>query len=694
MYDCVFNRLLCLRLHAVKITQTILVSLSCFFLFAADINSQGIKLRSRLDPLSGKYAYSDIFAEGNIAVLGTYCKDSTGCTGDPNQLQGALIFDIANPNNPVLASRYNPTPNQQMLEALVKNKIGYFGSGNSGGVHVVNLNDPYNPVLITVINATNGGGYNTIHEILIDGNFLYETDSRTPTIKVINISNPAAPVFVRNITTNDSRFIHAVHIAGGRLFCSGWGGTTEIYDISNVGTQQPPLIGTVNSGSNSHSSWTTEDGKYLYNARELFNGDLRVYDIQNPANPVLVKTINADSLGINAICPHNPVVKGNLLYVSWYQAGLQVFDITNPANPVRVGQFDTYPEAFAPTDELLGNEAWDVFCGYADLREMAAKTNAIPSNYGGNWSVFPFLGEDKVILGDLSFGFFIVDVTRVRSQLPNRVADFDGDGRTDVSQFRPSNGVWYIENSSNLSNNAIQFGTNGDLRAPADYDGDGRVDIAVYRPSQGLWYVLASSEGFKVYQFGLSTDIPSPADYDGDGKSDVAVFRPSTGIWYIQQSNQGFAAFQWGLNGDKPQIGDFDADGKNDLTVFRPSTGIWYTLPSTTSIMRAVQFGVSTDIPVCGDYDGDRFADAAVFRPSTGTWYVLRTSNSSYFAAQFGSNGDVPTAGDYDGDGKTDFAVFRPSSTLWYVFNTGNSSVRVLSYGIENDLPAPASFGQ
>ncbi len=677
-----------------KFKQILILLLFSLVFLVPSVTAQNITLRSRLDPLPGKNAYSDIYAEGNIAVLGTYCKDSIGCTGDPNQLQGGLIFDISNPNNPVLASRYHPSPNQQMLEALVKNKIGYFGSGTGGGVHVVNLNDPYNPVLITIINATNGGGYNTIHEILIEGNFLYETDSRTPVIKVINISNPASPVFVRNITTGDSRFIHAVHIAGGRLFCSGWGGTTEIYDISNVGTQQPPLIGTVNSGSNSHSSWTSEDGKYLYNARELFNGDLRVYDIQNPANPVLVKTINADSLGINAICPHNPVVKGNLLYVAWYQAGLQVFDISNPANPVRIGQFDTYPEAFAPSEENFGNDAWDVFCGYMDLKETIARTNAIPSNYGGNWSVFPFLGEDKVILGDLTYGFYIVDVSKVRNTVLNKVADFDGDKRTDVSQFRPSNGVWYIENSSNSSNNAIQFGTNGDVRAPADYDGDGKVDIAVYRPTEGLWYVLASTEGFKVYQFGLSTDVPVPADYDGDGTSDVAVFRPSTGIWYIQQSNQGFSAIKWGVNGDKPQVGDFDADGKSDLTVFRPSTGIWYTYPSTTSIMRAVQFGVASDIPTVGDFDGDKFADVAVFRPSNGTWYVLRTANNSFFAAQFGVSGDIPTAGDYDGDGKTDFAVFRPSSTLWYVYNTGSSSVRVVPFGIEGDMPAPSSFGQ
>ena len=89
-------------------------------------------------------------------------------------------------------------------------------------------------------------------------------------------------------------------------------------------------------------------------------------------------------------------------------------------------------------------------------------------------------------------------------------------------------------------------------RVPADFDGDGKTDISLFRCSNGFWYLQQSSAGLREVGFGQCGDVAVPADYDGDGKTDVAVFRPSTGMWYIQGSRAGLIEIGFGESGDVP----------------------------------------------------------------------------------------------------------------------------------------------
>jgi len=131
-------------------------------------------------------------------------------------------------------------------------------------------------------------------------------------------------------------------------------------------------------------------------------------------------------------------------------------------------------------------------------------------------------------------------------------ADFDGDGVSDLSVFRPANGTWYVMQSDTNTFKAQPFGSNGDEVVDGDYDGDGRTDMAVFRPSTGEWWVLQSSDGSSTRTpWGSSTDKTVPADYDGDGITDKSVFRDGT--WYILQSSTGTPAYRYfGSAGDVP----------------------------------------------------------------------------------------------------------------------------------------------
>ena len=49
------------------------------------------------------------------------------------------------------------------------------------------------------------------------------------------------------------------------------------------------------------------------------------------------------------------------------------------------------------------------------------------------------------------------------------------------------------------------------MPVPGDYDGDGKTDVTVYRPSTGHWFILKSSTDYTlddIYDWGELGDTP------------------------------------------------------------------------------------------------------------------------------------------------------------------------------------------
>ncbi len=169
--------------------------------------------------------------------------------------------------------------------------------------------------------------------------------------------------------------------------------------------------------------------------------------------------------------------------------------------------------------------------------------------------------------------------------------DYDGDGRTDPAIFRKGSlatdpTTFWIKRSTTDSDLVIQWGVTGngttsfDMPVVADYDGDGKSDVAVYRfgiSPANTFIILRSSDGAVTYrQWGnFNTDYVLPGDYDGDGKADYAVGRTgavgtSPMVWWILQSSTGQPRIeQFGISSDLPTQGDYDGDGRTDLAIYR-----------------------------------------------------------------------------------------------------------------------------
>lgn len=321
------------------------------------------------------------------------------------------------------------------------------------------------------------------------------------------------------------------------------------------------------------------------------------------------------------------------------------------------------------------------------LRAMK-KYGMIVADNGSNWYVSgapdPRWNDDELsALSSVKGSDFEVVQTPNHLDLPQ--AEFDGDGKTDVSVFRPSDGGWYVRQSTDGAYRAIGFGTSGDIPVSADYDGDGLSDIAVFR--NGAWYYLQSSNGtFRAISFGSPADVPVPGDFDTDGKVDLVIYRQGTWYW-LQSTNNAVRASVFGLANDIPVPGDFDGDGRTDIAVWRPSSTAWYIIQSSNSVVRSQAFGATGDKPVLGDYDSDGKTDLCVFRPANGGWYIWQSQSNSLRSDAFGQNGDIPLAGDFDRDGRSDLSVFRGGN--WYVLNSFDSTVSSTPFGLPGDIPVP-----
>jgi len=130
-----------------------------------------------------------------------------------------------------------------------------------------------------------------------------------------------------------------------KFYGAGRGGYF-IYDVTNIGKEEPKLVTQIIGASgitSGHTFTPTPDGKFAVTEAEYQYAPLRLFDLR----PGLEGRVNAISRPISAwtadwrALAHNHEIKWPFVFVSAYEDGLQVFNMQDPENPFTMGWYYT-----------------------------------------------------------------------------------------------------------------------------------------------------------------------------------------------------------------------------------------------------------------------------------------------------------------------------------------------------------------
>lgn len=380
---------------------------------------------------------------GDLSAGATSGNDCWGYTS-PSGREYAIIglsngtawVEVTDPGAPVFIA-HRTGPNSLWRDIKVYGDNAYAVSEGGSGIQIFDMSNIDGGVVTLVNTVTVGSCTTSTHNVAIDttSGFLYRCGGGgapcaggTPQgLLIYNLgANPDNPPHVGSYTT---RYVHDLVVVvstrpgplnGQQLaFCAAdntsGGGTANLHilNVTNKAAITSVATGTYTSNSFSHQVWLTPDQRYAYLNDELdeqsfgFTTRTRVFDVSNPAAPVLLGFFTSGSTAID----HNLYVTGDKIFEANYRSGLRVFNNTNPTAPTVYGFFDTW-------------ESDDV------------------AEFNGLWSNYPYFPSGTVIGSDLEKGLFVwrLGPPLVSFAYPNGLPEFVG----------PSGGPVLFEVTENL----------------------------------------------------------------------------------------------------------------------------------------------------------------------------------------------------------------------------------------------------
>lgn len=275
---------------------------------------------------------------------------------DTVSFRGFALYDVTDPGHPVPLARYAAPGTRGSHEI-------WLGShGGKAFVYTAILRSEWtsSPTYDPATNTASTPGR-------ADFRIVDVADPRHPVdisewgawkeLGVVPVEKPATP------GAGLQNFTHSVRVDERltRAYLSYWDLGTVILDISDA--THPRYLGrTTPEQGATHSAAVDPSGRFLIETHELLGGVPMLYDITDPANPVEQSHFTIPGADTDSV--HDPKLRGNRAYFSWYEHGVVITDVADRAHPAMLGQF--MPNDTTPNPDFCSNaggcvQVWGVF---------------------------------------------------------------------------------------------------------------------------------------------------------------------------------------------------------------------------------------------------------------------------------------------------------------------------------------------
>jgi choice-of-anchor B domain-containing protein len=295
---------------------------------------------------------------------------------------GVSVVSLADPANPV---EIQMIPGEQSVWRDLKT-WGHFAyvttdqPGTKEGILIIDLSGLPNGVTWsnwTPVLPGQTDSLHTCHNLYIDENgycYLSGCDQNGGGPIILDVfSSPGQPQFV---SYTPPVYAHDCFAQNNLLYTAEiYKGQFSVLDVSDkqniqlLATQPTPF-------SFCHNVWANADGSVLFTTDERANAPTAAYDLSNLNNIKLLDEFRPVATLGTGVIPHNAHAIGNYVVISNYTDGCVIVDATRPDNLIEVESFDTN------TDFTEG--------------------------FHGCWGAYPYFPSGLIAATDIENGLFIL----------------------------------------------------------------------------------------------------------------------------------------------------------------------------------------------------------------------------------------------------------------------------------------------